>query len=555
VSADVIVVAERVHTMGEDAEAGFVAIADGRVTGTGPRSEIDRFAGPDTRILDAGSRTVVPGFVDVHAHAEVAARNVYTTVDVRAPECRNIADVQDVLRENLENADRGWLVAQANLFFDQKLEDGRFPTREELDAVSRDVAIAVRAGGHISILNSRALELAGIDKQYTPPEQSITGKPIVERDSSGEPTGIVKEMDNDLPLPELDDAMFRTAMREGMTELFTKFGVTSVGEISETERGLHAMDDLHQSSEMAVRMFVYLWVPGTTTLDNACNWRETLPFESSENLLRVQGVKLFADGGYSAASAAVKSDYVDRPGWKGALALSDEEIAEALGRTRDAGLQLAIHANGDRTQEEVCAAIVDAGGAGEGTQRTRIEHAGNFLPEYEETTEWWKRAGIVPVPQPVFIYTFGDYFPAYLGPYGEQGRFPFRRLLDDGWRLSGSCDIWTGGEKGATNPLFGIWCCRTRKTFAGNVIDIDQQLSAYEALRMHTIDAAAVMGRDDEIGSLEAGKHADVVVLDRDPLTCADDDLLEAKVDAVLLGGDLRYERDGATALSTGSRG
>jgi predicted amidohydrolase YtcJ len=548
-TAEVVVVADRVHTMGGDRDAQMVAIAGGRVIGTGPRDAIAGFAGEGTRILDAGSRTVIPGFVDVHAHAEVAARTAYTTVDVRVPTCRTIADVQAVLGDSLADAREGWLIGQANLFFDQKLADGRFPTRAELDEVSRDVAIAVRAGGHITILNSRALELAGIDRAYEPPSHSVSGKPIVEREASGEPSGIVKEMDNLLPFPEMDAGDLRDALRAGMRDLFTAYGVTAVGEISETVAGLRAMDDLHGERELAVRMFVYLWVPGTVSLDEACAWREGLAFRSPEELIRIQGLKVFADGGYSAASAVVKTDYVQRPGWRGAPALTREQVATVLERSREADLQLAIHANGDRTQELVCEAIAAAGGAPEGRIRTRIEHAGNFLPEPEETIAWWRRAGIIPVPQPAFIYAFGDYFPTYLGPYGAQGRFPFRDLLDDGWRLSGSCDIWVGGEALTTNPFFGIWCCRTRETFTGDVIDPDQAITIEEAMRFYTVDAAHVLGREGDLGSLRPGRLADLSIVDRDPFTCPDHDLRDIKVDAVLLGGELRHERDGAPPL------
>jgi predicted amidohydrolase YtcJ len=104
--------------------------------------------------------------------------------------------VLQVLRDNLGRADHGWLVGQGNLFFDQKLADRRLPTRAELDSVSTTVALAVRAGGHVTVLNTRALELAEITRAYEAPEHSVTGKPIVEREPSGEPSGVVTEMDN-----------------------------------------------------------------------------------------------------------------------------------------------------------------------------------------------------------------------------------------------------------------------------------------------------------------------------------------------------------------------
>jgi predicted amidohydrolase YtcJ len=171
------------------------------------------------------------------------------------------------------------------------------------------------------------------------------------------------------------------------------------------------------------------------------------------------------------------------------------------------GLQLAVHANGDRAQEWLCDLVQELGGASSGRTRMRIEHAGNFLPR-PQTTAAWARAGIIPVPQPVFIYTFGEYFPDYLGTPGRIGRFPFRTLINDGWRLSGSSDVWIGSEREATNPLFSVWCCLARQTYSGEVIDLDEAITLEQALRMHTLDAAATMGEDDIKGSLAPGKFS-----------------------------------------------
>jgi predicted amidohydrolase YtcJ len=543
--AELVLVSDRVlwMTPGEPVSPGFVAVRDGRITATGPRQQAADHVGEGTRLVDVGSRPVMPGFVDVHAHLEVAARTAYQTVDVRAPRCAGVPDVLEALRDALPDTVDGWLVGQGNLFFDQKLAQRRLPTRAELDEVSRDVAIAIRAGGHVSILNSRALELAGIDRNYREVEYSVTGMPTVLRDASGEPTGVVKEMDNLLPLPQLSGAPLRDALRTGVRDLFTRYGVTTIGEISETVEGLRLMDDLHQTGELAARLRVYLWVPGTTTLDEACRHRDLFPLRTSEDLMRIQGVKMFADGGYSAASAAVKQPYLGTDHFCGDVAMSPAQVAEALARTAEVGLQLAVHANGDRAQEEVCAAITAAGGPVPGAPRPRVEHAGNFLPEPDVTTRAWRDAGIVPVPQPVFLYTFGDFLPAYLGEYGARGRFPFRRLLDEGWPISGSSDVWIGSEDRATNPFFSIWGTLRRQSFLGEILDADQRISVLEALRMHTSNAAAVLGEGDRRGSLEPGKDADLLVLDRDPTRCGDDEILDVLVDEVYLAGRSVYRR------------
>jgi hypothetical protein len=220
----------------------------------------------------------------------------------------------------------------------------------------------------------------------------------------------------------------------------------------------------------------------------------------------------------------------------GDIALETEDVVEALRKTRAAGLQLAIHANGDRAQDWISEIVESAGGAPEGRLRTRIEHAGNFMPD-PAAGELWRRAGILPVPQPVFLYTFGDYFADYLGEYGTRGRFPFARLLAEGWPLSGSSDVWVGSEREATNPMFGVWCCVARRSYDGNQIDPEQAIGVEAALRMHTLDAALALGEEAERGSIEPGKAADLVVLDRDPIASSTDDLRTIRATEVYLGG------------------
>jgi predicted amidohydrolase YtcJ len=538
---DRIVLSDRLITMAgpaADAHHG-VAIRDGRISDLVDRADVECLRGADTEVVDVGDRPLMPGFIDVHAHLEVACRAAYGTVDCRAPECGTVDEVLQALAAGLPDAaETGWVVGQANLFFDHKLKERRLPTREELDRVSRDVAIAVRAGGHITVLNSCALERAQIDRAYAPPTHSITGKPIVERRNENDPTGIVKEMDSILPFPPQTPTIVRHALREGIRRLFTRYGVTTVGEISETVAGLETMDDLARAGELALRIRAYLWVPGTMSLEDALNWRQHLRLTAPDDVA-VQGVKLFCDGGYSAKSAAVKSPYLGMGREHfGDIALERDFLLEALPATRDAGLQLAIHANGDRAQEWLCEVIDAAGGSPTAARlRTRIEHAGNYMPD-RETSEWWRQAGIVPVPQPVFLYTFGDYFRDYLGERGTQGRFQFADLLRDGWLLTGSSDVWVGSERDATNPLFSVWCCVRRQTYDDRIIDPDQAISVDDALRMHTINGAHVLGEADDKGSLVPGKLADLVVLDRDPRTAAVDDIPRIGVSRVFVGGE-----------------
>ena len=540
---DLIILSDRLLTMAgpEAHHMQGVAIVGDRIDRLVTRDEVNVLRGPGTRVIDVGERPLMPGFIDVHAHVEVACRAAYGTVDCRAPECGSVGEVLEVLREGLaERRETGWVVGQANLFFDRKLKERRLPTREELDTVSEDVAIALRAGGHITVLNSKALEVAGIDRGFAAPEYSITGKPAVERDDNGDPIGIVKEMDSLLPLPPQTPEVIEAALEEGVRTLFTANGVTSIGEISETIEGLETMDRLAVERRLGARIHAYLWTPGTVSLEQALEWQRYIELRAGDEHVSIQGVKLFCDGGYSAKSAAVKQPYLGMGREHfGDIALERDFLLEAVPATRDAGLQLAIHANGDRAQEWLCEVIRDAGGAPSSARlRTRIEHAGNFRPD-PVTSDWWSQAGIIPIPQPVFLYTFGDYFGDYLGDYGTQGRFQFADLIADGWTLTGSSDVWVGSEREATNPLFSIWCCLQRQTYDERFIDVEQATTVDQALRMHTINGAEVLGLAAEKGSLEPGKLADLVVLDRDPYATAVDDVRQIKVQAVFLGGAL----------------
>jgi hypothetical protein len=547
-AAELLLVSRRIIAMADDGpveQDGAVAVAGGRIQAIIRREQVPEWQGSETQLLDVGERPVLPGFVDPHAHAEVACRASFGTVDVRAPECGTVADVQERLADALaRGADSGWVIAQGNLFFDRKLAERRLPTRDELDHVSRTVPIALRAGGHVTVLNSAALAKAGINAEYRPPEHSVTGRPVVEFCACHhEPTGVVKEMDNLLPLPVDDESMITSALRSEMRRLFTENGVTTIGEISETVAGISCMDRLARSGELPARVELYLWAPGTLPLTDGCQWQSQFSLTAEPERLRVQGIKLFADGGFSAASAAVKSPYVhvDHPHC-GEIALSEEEIEQAIGLTGDARLQLAIHANGDRAQEWLCRMISRHGGATTAGGTTRIEHAGNFRPD-ELTSQAWQQAGIVPAPQPVFLYTFGDYFVDYLGDYGRHGRFPFRTLTDAGWSLSASSDVWIGSEREATNPLFGVWCCVARESYAGRTIDPAEALTVHEALRLHTLGAAEAMGAESRKGSIEPGKLADFAVLDRNPLACATPDLRRIQVDITVLHGAVVHHR------------
>src|SRR5262249_30391020 len=155
----------------------------------------------------------------------------------------------------------------------------------------------------------------------------------------------------------------------------------------------------------------FLWVPGTMSLEQACHWEDFLTLASPPERMRIVGIKLFADGGYSARNAAIRMAYRKPhalyPGSKGKVNLTRRQIAGAVRRVNAAGLQLAVHTNGERAQDVVCEGLRLAGPSRDSRLRTRLEHAGNVVTT-DATVANWRRADILPVPQPVFLYSFGD---------------------------------------------------------------------------------------------------------------------------------------------------
>lgn len=533
----------------------IVAVDNGRISAVGGDELIDLLTEDGYTLLDVGERTILPGFIDPHVHGETSAAALFTMVDCRAPRCQSISDVLDTLRDNLHVAKQngGLLIAQANLFYDLKLTDQRVPTRTELDTVSTTVPILIAAGGHKFILNSLALTLFGITAESA--QQGVSGVGHVEVDGDGELTGIIAEVKLDRVVPDLD--RHRDHLARGFHELFTVNGITSVGEISHTVAGLKLLDELAASGRLSQRVSAYLWVGGTMPLEDALDWQSTIAPKADLDRFRVRGLKIFADGGFSAGNAAIPFAYAAEhaltPDSHGELALNPAEIAEILSKADSAGLQLAVHANGERAQAAVLDAVELRRKDGESPFPVRIEHAGNLVTDIDAVTRW-KELGIIPVTQPAFLYSMADFFPIYMGPKAASGRFPFRTLTQEhGIDLVASSDFVVGSEINQNNPLYSISWCVERKSFLGEIVDPDETVSVETALRAHTLNAAAALGVDAERGSLEVGKLADIIVLNRDPRRVPVEEIKNIVVDHVFLGGDLVHTRDGVPALQNAS--
>jgi len=524
-----------------------VAIRGDRIVGVGAIASFSDAT--EARILDAGSRTIMPGFIDSHAHACSAAMGSQWMIDC-VNTCTCIEDMQQVLTDNLYKAkETGWVNARGLFMANLRWRDGRYPTREDLDKVSRTVPIALRTG-HISILNTKALEVVKIESFYNVVHGS-GGPAAIQRGPDGKPNGRVNNLDGLLPYPEPDAATIERAIDVGVRDYFTAGGVTTIGEITDNLASLNILGRLIDEDRVKSRFKLFLRTPRLCKFEDALNWK-ALGIKERPGRYEVQGVKLFADGGFSSADAAVNGEYVSSvaiaPGSRGVLSFSDERLTTILRSAQDAGIQLAFHANGERSQEQICRLVIDL--KLRNVPPVRLEHAGNWV--WDPTTpSWWERSGCLPVPNPMFVNLMAPAMPGFLGEYGAgKGRLPFRTLINQGWELPCGSDATCFYDSNVSNPFFSIWCCLTRLGWDSKPIEPEEAIDLESALRMHTVYPARLLGEEKSKGTLEAGKLADIVILDRDIRTVSAERMRDVRVDYVFRDGELIHSREGAVKLS-----
>jgi predicted amidohydrolase YtcJ len=489
--------------------------------------------------VDVGDRPVLPGFVDAHVHLEAFAEAVGLAVDCHSPPCRSVDDVLQTLRDHrgMSQHNEGWLIGQGSLFQDQRLTERRLPTRKELDSVDRRTPIVFRPGGHTLVLNTAALELAMANPRF-----AALPAALLERDPDGSVSGVLREVElaaGMLPVPAPDRARKKALLRAAIAEHFTARGVTSVVDMSSSLEDLRALDDLIASGDVATRCSSFPIIPRVCAPEAAFRLRSSVTFASPSDRLAVRGLKFFLDGGISSGLAAIHQHYTHKRS-RGRLNIRKDRLAQLV-RSADAeGLDLAFHTMGERAQDALTDALLAVRPA---NIAVRAEHAGTIVTR-PLARRRWRDAGLTPVPNTPFIYTLADFIPPALQLARRQllQVLPLRSMLAEGWIVPGASDA-TGSEILHANPFFGVQTAVTRRTYAGEVADADEALTVAQALHGATAGSAAVCGDLSEKGTLAAGKLADLVVLESDPLRVPPAQLHAIRPYLVMIGGRWAVDR------------
>ena len=538
--ADLVLVNGKVVTMddgGTVVEA--VAVKDGKVLAVGTTRQVKKLANSGTKIIDLEGRLTLPGFIDTHEHC-IRRGLQMDWVNCKSPPMQSIGDVVEALREKANTKEKGeWVIG--SWFDESQWEDKRFPNRYDLDKASTDHPIYLgRAGGHNAVASSLALELAGITKDTPQPPGGN-----IERDENGEPTGRLDEiaaMDlvrSLIPKPSgFREVELLVEHWPTLEEQYLSWGLTTIHEAHIKAPEAHAYQILNEDGKLRTR--IGLMLDGMTPYNGYATSdlsRQGIrpPFEWGDRLM-VVGVKVGTDGAMGSLTAALHEDYANDPGNRGIIRCTAEDLTDEIVRCHVAGIRTCTHAIGDRAIDMTLDALEEAINSRPWPDhRHRIEHAGYVLPRQLERMA---RLGINVSASIGFCYPIGDSHIAALGPDRLCGYYPMKSFRDHGILAAGNSDGF-----GENYAITGIYGCVARRSKGGNYLCREEAVPVMDAIKAYTWNAAYLEGSEATKGSIEPGKHADFVVLDRDITTVDPEEIIETKVLMTIIGGEVVYER------------
>ncbi|MEZ6062562.1 MAG: amidohydrolase [Planctomycetaceae bacterium] len=526
------------------------AVRGEQITAVGSDDDVLLLKADSTRVIDLRGSTVLPGLIDSHTHPTGASMYEF---DHPVPEMDTISDVLNYIRRRAELLDDGdWIVVQQ--VFITRLRDQRFPTRKELDLVAPRNPVLFRTGPDAAV-NSLALEISGIGDDF----EITDGEPgYLERDpKTGQLTGILRSCTRLIKTgatgksPTDDD---RTLRLKQLLTAYNAVGITSISDRNAGDAAIAIYQRLLNSGELSCRVFLYYAVNAQQPIEEIQKQiaqAASHPLHDRNERLWLRGVKIFLDGGMLTGSAYMRRPWgvsdiysITDPDYRGLLYVEPEKLRQIAHAALSHELQMTAHSVGDGAVD----ALIDA-----------YDHVNQTLPVAElrpcithcnfmsaEAIDRMAALGIVADLQPAWLYLDGATLTKQFGLERMQYFQPYRSLFDAGVSVGGGSDhMQKIGSLRSVNPYdpwLGLWTVLTRlPRRMDNPLHSEQVISRQEALRLYTVNNAFLTFEEDRKGSLEPGKLADFIIVDRDVLTCSVDELRDTKVLETWLGGRRVY--------------
>ena len=517
-----------------------VAVKDGRILVTGSDATIRKLAGPQTTVVDLQGRTVLPGFIDGHAHPSIVVRMIERYVDGRIATTPSVAVLLQKIATRAEATPAGeWIIVAGSSSSQTRFAERRIPTRAELDSVSSKSPVMFLNGTHECVVNS-----AGIDKLGIKPGMRELKGAYIELDANNEPTGVIREglaIFPDQPIPDDDLRRYYSSV---IPQMWNAQGYTSVYAIAPLNQ-LAVLKEVAQGSPTTLRYTVAVHAdPGGRFLPAKLDGLAFAP-GTDPTWYRMAGVKVWVDSDVPMRGGAVSVPYAGAEGGYGLLNVTQQDLDALALRANRAGLAFLAHATGDRatamslTAFEHVQAEEGMAAPARGQTLQRIEHYGEFMLGPGDLARA-KRLGVMVNVQPGWIYTLANSTSENLGAERARGAFRFRDMIDAGLEPGFGTDL-TGIVLETFNPVLHVWAAVTRNSDVGVFVP-EQAVSVTEALRMLTIWSARAQGEGAIKGSIEPGKLADMVVISGDILRIPPSSIRDLKVVKTIVGGRVVYQ-------------
>ncbi|MDA1311856.1 MAG: amidohydrolase [Acidobacteria bacterium] len=530
--------------------AQAVAVKGDRIVGVGSDADVRKLASSDAKMIDLKGKTVLPGLMDSHVHATGASMYEF---DHEVPEMETMADVLAYVKSRAALIDDAEWIRVRQVFI-TRLREQRYPTREELDRAAPKNPVYFSTGPDAS-LNSLALKLSGIDKDF----KITDGKPgRIERNPKTDvPTGIIRSAGRFVAYkssekqPSHQDRLSRL---KALLADYNKVGLTSIADRDASDGAVELYRELKERDELTCRVFINLSVNAQDSIEDIkarILKAAKSPLHEYNNMLWLRGIKTYLDGGMLTGSAYMLDPWgvskvysIDDPEYRGMRYIEPGKLYQIAKLALENDLQPTSHSVGSGAVQALIDAYEEVNSSLPiGDSRPCITHC-NFMTQ--EAIDKMAKLGIVADLQPAWLERDGATLTKHFGDARLDYFQPYKSLFEKGVVVGGGSDHMQkiGGLRSINpyNPFFGMWITLARQPrWTDQALHPEQRITREQAIRLYTINNAHLMFQEKQKGSLENGKLADLIVLDRDILTCPVEQVKDIQVEQTYLGGKLVY--------------
>ena len=539
--ADLVLRNGKIATLETPAEAQAVAVRGSRIAAIGTDAPIQSLIGPNTQVIDLQGLLVIPGFIEGHGHFTGVGRSQLQLNLMKAASWDEIvAMVEQAVKQAKPGQwiyGRGWHQEKWHTKPSPEVEG--FPTHASLSRVSpNNPVFLTHASGHASFANAKAMELSDVDGATPNP----AGGDFL-KDASGKPTGLFRETASRLiragagePPPSPAEALERArkVLELASQEVLSK-GVTSFQDAGSGLDDVDLMKRMIDEGKINNRLWVMLRISNEALAANLAKYRT---IDYADGFLTVRAIKKTIDGALGPRGAWLLEPYADKPGDAGRNTTPVQEIRETAQLALKHGYQLCVHAIGDRGNRETLDIFEEAFTGRDGRAlRWRVEHAQHLHPN---DIPRFGKLGVIASMQGVHCTSDAPYVLARLGAKrAEEGAYVWQKLMKTGAVVTNGTDAPVED----VSPIASYYATVSRRLNDGSVFYPEQRMSRLEALKSYTIQNAFAAFEEESRGSLKPGKYADMVVLSKDILTVAEEEIPSTEVRYTIVGGKIRYKK------------